>query len=105
MLLGLDRALRGEAEAGQLGRDALAERRLGEEEEVVVPAPQDGQRRDQPRLRGEQQRLARLAGAERLDVVRDHPLEVRRGVLARHADVGAWRGARPVTLERSHGLV
>ena len=89
MLLGLDRALRGEAESDQLGRDALAERRLGEEEEVVGAAPQDGQRRDQACLRGEQQRLARLAGREGLDVVRDHALEVRRGVLPRHADVRA----------------
>ena len=81
MLLGLDRALRGEPEPDQLGRDALAERRLGENEEVVGAAPQDGQRGDQPRLRGEQQCLTRLAGGERLDVVRDHALEVRRGVL------------------------
>ena len=50
MLLGLDRALGREAEADELGRDALAERRLGEEEEVVGAAPQDGQRRDQPCL-------------------------------------------------------
>ena len=90
MLLGLDRALRSEAEPDELGRDALAERRLGEEQEVVGAPPQNGEWRDQPGLGGEQQRLARLAGSEGLDVVRDHALEVRRSVLARHADVGTW---------------
>ena len=89
VLLRLDRALRGEAESDQLGRYPLAERRLGEDEEVVGAAPQDGQGGDQPCLRGEQQRLARLAGREGLDVVRDHALEVRGGVLPRHADVRA----------------
>ena len=43
-----------------------------------------------PRLRRQQQRLARLAGAERRDVVRDHALEVVLGVRARRR--GRTRG-------------
>ena len=90
--LRLDRALRGEAEAGQLPGDHLPERRLGEEQEVVGRAAQHGQRCDQPRLRGQQQRLAGLARAERLDVVRDHPLQVGGGVGPGDADVRARPG-------------
>jgi len=63
MLLGLDRALRGEAEAEQLARQALPERRLCEQEEVVGAAPEDGQRRNQTGLRRQEQCLAGLAGA------------------------------------------
>ncbi len=73
----------------QLLRDAVAERGLGEEEEVVDSAAEHRQRGDQARLRGEQQRLAGLARPERLDVVRDHPLEIGRRIGTRDADVGA----------------
>ena len=55
-------------------------------EEVVVAAPPDDERRDHARLRGQQQRRARLAGRERLDVVRDHPLQVVGRVRPRDAE-------------------
>ena len=64
MLLLLDGAFRGEAEAHELARDAITELGLGEEQEVVRPAPEHGQRRDQPCLGREQQRLAGFAESE-----------------------------------------
>ena len=89
VLLGLDRALGSEAEAEQLRCDALTERRLGQEQEVVGVPPDDGQRGDHPCLRGQQQRLARRTRLEHLDVVRDHPLEVRGCVGSRNPDIVA----------------
>ena len=62
-----------------------------------APRRQDDERRDHPRLRGEEQRLARVADPERLDVVREHALEVGRGVRAAHADERPRAGVRPVT--------
>ena len=90
VLLRLDLGLRREAGAEQLGPDALAELGLGQEQEVLVPAPQHDERRDHARLRGQQQRLARLAGPERGDVVREHPVEVLLGAGAGDADEGPW---------------
>ena len=51
VLLELDLGLRREAGAEQLGPDALAELGLGQEQEVLVPAPQHDERRDHARLR------------------------------------------------------
>ena len=90
MLLRLDLGLRREAGAEQLGPDALAELGLRQEQEVLVPAPQHDERRDHARLRGEQQRLARLAWPERGDVVREHPVEVLLGAGTGDADEGPW---------------
>jgi hypothetical protein len=80
VLLGLDLGLRREAHAHEFRAHALAELRFGEHQEVVVRATQHPQGRDDARLRGQQQRLAALADLERLDVVRDHALEVVGGV-------------------------
>ena len=102
VLLGLDLALRREAGAQQLRAHDLAELGLGQEQEVVVAATQDDERRDHARLRGQQQRLAALSGGERRDLVRDHALEEVGRVRAGDADerarpaVGACRtGASP----------
>src|SRR5205085_3634472 len=76
VFLRLDLRLRREAEAQQLVPDALAELGFGEDEVVVLIAPQHAERRDHARLRGQQQRVAGLTDRERLDVVRDHPLQV-----------------------------
>ena len=89
VLLGLDLRLRGEAEPRELSADALAQLRLGQEQEVVRPAAQHTQRGDHPRLRGEQERIAPLPHRERGDVVREHPLQVVLGVGPRDADVGS----------------
>ena len=55
----------------------LAQLGLGQQQEVLRPAPPDAHGRDQPALRREQQRRHQLA---RGDVVGDHPLEVVLGV-------------------------
>ena len=96
MLLRFDLGLRGEARTEQLGADHVAEVGLGQHEEVVIATTQDTQRRDDARLRRQQQRLARLADAERGDVVRDHPLEVVLSVRPGHTDerAGTRRDAR-----------
>jgi len=74
--LGLDLTLQREAGAGQRRPDGRAEARLREHEEVVHPTPEHDERCDHPCFRREQKRLARVAEAERLDVVRDHRLQV-----------------------------
>ena len=56
-------------ERTSVDRDWLTEPGLGQEEEVVDGATEHDERRDHPRLRREQQRLARVADPERLDVV------------------------------------
>ncbi|RDI73269.1 hypothetical protein Gocc_3064 [Gaiella occulta] len=95
MLLRLDRALRGEAEARKLGAQSLAELRLGQQQEVVLPAAQHYQRRDESGLRREQQRLARLAGSERLDVVGHHALQVGGGIRSGDGDERPRPRGRP----------
>ena len=86
MLLRLDLRLRREAHAYELALDRVAELRFRREQEVVFRATEHAQRRDHPRLRREQQRVARTAGLERLDVVRDHALQVVGGVRSRDAE-------------------
>ena len=76
MLLRLDLALGAQAHPRELRAHDVAESRLGQEQEVVLCAAQHDERRDHARLGGEQQRRARVAGRERLDVVRDHALQV-----------------------------
>ncbi len=70
----------------ELGADDVPELGLGQQQEVLGTAPPDPERGDHPRLRGQKQRLAALALAERLDVVREHPLEVVLRVRARDTD-------------------
>ena len=61
----------------ELRAHGVAEPRLGQDAgSRPRRAAQHDERRDHPRLRGQQQRRARLADRERLDVVRDHPLQV-----------------------------
>ena len=76
VLLHLDLALRAQAHANELRADRLAELGLGQEEEVLLAAAPDDERRDQPRLRRQEQCRARVADAERVHVVRDHALEI-----------------------------
>src|SRR2546421_789042 len=80
VVLGLDLDLGREAGAEELRADPFAELGLRREQKVVGAAAKDAQRRDHARLRGEQKRLARRAVVERLDVVRDHALQVVLGV-------------------------
>ncbi len=75
VLLGLDLALRREAHAEQSRAHALAGAGLGQEQEVFDVPSQHDDRRDHARLRRQQQRLARIADRELLDVVREHRLE------------------------------
>ncbi len=86
MLFLLDLALRGEPRTDERGSDRLTEPGLGQEEEVVDGATEHDERRDHPRLRREQQRLARVADPERLDVVRHHRLQVGGGIGTTDAD-------------------
>jgi hypothetical protein len=76
VLLRLDLGLRREPEPAQLRRHTLAELRFREQQEVIRPAAPDDERRDHAPLRREEERLAGVAEVERLDLVRDHPLEV-----------------------------
>ena len=69
-----------------MSRDGFAELGLGEQEEVVLAAAPDDERRDQPCLRRQEERLARCF----LDVVRDHPLEEVLGVRSLDRDVRPW---------------
>jgi len=85
-LFHLDLALCRKPRAEKHRAHTLTEARLREQEEVVDSAPQDRQRGDHARLRGEKQGLARLTKRKSLDVVRDHRLEVRRGVRTAHRD-------------------
>src|SRR5581483_8574043 len=86
VLLRLDLAARGDAQAAELRRHGLPELGLGEEQEVVRAAAPDEERGDHAALGGEEERLARLG---REHVVREHALEQVGCVRARHAHVGA----------------
>ena len=94
MLLERDLGLGRKAHPQQLVAQRLAELRLGEEQEVLGPAAQDAHRRDHACLRRQEQGLARVAGGERLDVVREHALEIVLGVRPDHADKGARATSR-----------
>jgi hypothetical protein len=96
MLLELDHGLGREAHAQELVPEGLPELGLREQEVVVGPAPDHAHRRDHARLRGEEQRLAGLAGCQPRDVVRKHALQVVLCVGAADGDEGARaRGDRP----------
>jgi hypothetical protein len=69
--------------------DALAETLVSEEQEIIDRASEDDEWSDHTSLRREEQRLARVADAQRLDVVRDHGLEVRARIGAADGDVVA----------------
>ena len=71
VLLRLDLDLGREPRAKQRRADRLAETRLGQEQEVVIGAAHDDERRDQPSLGREQHGAARRLG----HVVREHALE------------------------------
>ena len=71
-------------DAEQRGADDLAQLGLGQQQEVLGPAPPHPQGRDQPALRRQQQRVDDLAGG---DVVGDHPLEVVLRVRAGDPDI------------------
>jgi hypothetical protein len=93
VVLRLDVDLRREAGACELRAHDVAELGLRQHEEVVARAADDPERRDDPRLRRQQQRVAVLV---RGDVVRDHPLQEVLRVGPRHAEVRtrAKRNAR-----------
>ena len=75
-----------------MGANDLAELGLGQEQEVVLAAAPDEERRDHAALRRQDQRLARLG---REDVVRDDPLQQVGGVGPLDPDVGARPDVRP----------
>jgi hypothetical protein len=89
VLFHVDLRTGGEPCPQELGANPLGELGLGEEKEVVVGTPDHDERRDYARLGREQERLAGLAGREGFDVVREHALEVVRGVWPSHADEAA----------------
>ena len=92
VLLELDLAAGREAHADERRTHALPDALLGQEQEVVGRPAEDDERRDHARLRREEQRLARVAHAELLDVVRDHRLEVCLGSRASHPNEVAGAG-------------
>jgi hypothetical protein len=83
--LGLDVALRREPRPNESHAHGVAEALLGQEQEVVDAATEHHERRDDASLRCEEQRLAGVADPERLDVVRDHRLQVRGRVTSHDA--------------------
>ena len=101
MRLEHDLAARAQPHPQQRRPHDLAEPGLGQQQDVLLAAAQHHERRDDPRLRGEQQRLARVAGLERRDLVRDHPLEVRDRVGPGHARRTPWDAAQSVTSRQS----
>jgi len=76
VLLRLDLGLCREARAQQLRADRVSELRLGQHQEILLAAAQDAQRRDDARLRRQEERVAGFADRESFDVVRDHALQV-----------------------------
>ena len=92
MLFRLDRAFRSEAGAEKLADEAFACLRLGQEEEVVLRPAEDDEGAHDARLRRQEQRLARGADVELLDLVRHHSVQVGRGVRPDHGNIGP--GAR-----------
>jgi hypothetical protein len=72
VLLGLDLAFRGEARTQERGAYHISQLGLRQQHEIVVAAPPDAKRRDEPGLRRQQQGIehARLR-----DVVREHALK------------------------------
>ena len=72
MLLRLDLALGGEPPAQQGPAHRIAELGLGEKQEVVLAAPPDAQRSDQPPLRREQEGVDEIVARH---VVRQEPLQ------------------------------
>ncbi len=93
VLLELDLGPGREPGAQELRPYHLPERRLRQEQEVVLRAAHDPQRGDYASLRRQQQRIAHVAKCQRLDVVRDHPLEELPGLRSRNAHEGS--GPRP----------
>jgi len=92
VLLDRDLALRREAGADEGRAQGVPEARRRQEQEVVRIAPVDDERSDHPGLRRQEQCVTRVAGIEPLHVVRDHRLEVGRGVRASHAHEVARKG-------------
>jgi hypothetical protein len=86
MLLARDLRASREAEPDEVVTQGTGQLGFGEEEEIVLRASQDPDRRDHAGLRRQEERLAGLSDAERLDVVREHALEVVRGISPSHAD-------------------
>jgi len=86
--VGLARDLAPHREPGakKRGTDALTEALLRQEQEVVHASPQHDQRSDDASLRREEKGLARVADGQRLDVVRNHRLQVWLRVGTRHPD-------------------
>ena len=76
VLLRLDLRLRREARAQQLRAHRVTKLRLGQHQEVLFAAAHHAQRRDDARLRRQEERVAGFADSESLDVVRDHALQV-----------------------------
>jgi hypothetical protein len=77
VLLGLDLTARPQPGPKERRAHGLAESRLGQDQEIVLsPSPHD-ERRDDPRLRGQQEGRARGAELQPRDVVRHHAVEER----------------------------
>ena len=72
MLLELDLHPGRETRAQELPTNGVAEARFGQQQEIVARAPHDPKRRDDPRLRRQQQGVAIVV---RRDVVGDHALQ------------------------------
>ena len=83
VLLGLDLDLGREPRAKQVRAHRLPETGLGQQQEVAGLTAHDDERRDQPRLRRQEEGLARRGG----DVVRQHPLQEVLRVGPGHPDV------------------
>ena len=80
VVLHSDLALRREPRAEEGRAHAFSEAVLCEQEEVVDATAEDDERRDYTSLRRQEQRLARSTGVECLDIVRNHRLQIRRGI-------------------------
>src|SRR5437660_7646940 len=80
MLLRFDLDLRREAGAQKLRTNLVTELGLGGDQKVVGGAAEHTQGRNHARLRREKEGLAGGTVVERLDVVRDHALQVVLGV-------------------------
>ena len=97
MLLHPDLALRREPRAEQLARQALAGLGLGEQQELVLARRQTTIGATTRAFGVSRSASHDSPDGQRLDLVRDHPVQIRRGVRARSRKRRTWDAARPVT--------
>ena len=89
VLLELNLEASGEAERKQVRPNDLGKLGLGQEQEILLRAAHDRERRDHARLRCQEECVAGLTRSERCDIVGDHALQIIGGPGPPHAHEAA----------------